>query len=207
MLGQRGELRLKCLDGGLLLDIVTSDDEGGAASSASTRREGNGSAAAEVPSARTIARLFHKPSPAVVPQILSVWYGPHFPQQERRNKLGIKLAEQIEIAEAELAGETFERMKRACVTDENGDRKKVERPARLKKCWVKDNAGNIILRVLYGSRAVELRKGLAAVEVGQLDKLPAILKTIKDAVAAGELDAEIGLIAKERMPKKKLKAA
>jgi hypothetical protein len=76
----------------------------------------------------------------------------------------------------------------------NGDRKKVERPARLKKWWVKDNAGIIILRVLYGSKAIELQKGKAAVEVGQLDKLPAVLKTIKDAVLAGELDAEIGLI-------------
>lgn len=83
----------------------------------------------------------------------------------------------------------------------------MERPARLKKWWVKDNAGIIILRVLYGSEAIKLQKGKAAVEVGQLDKLPAILKTIKDAVLAGELDAEIGLIAKERVPKKKLKAA
>jgi hypothetical protein len=129
------------------------------------------------------------------------------PEQERRNKLGIKLTEQLQMAEAEIKGETFERMKRAWVTDENGDRKKVERPARLKKWWVKDNAGIIILRILYGSRAIELQKGKAAVEVGQLDKLPAILKTIKDAVLAGELDAEIGLIAKERVPKKKLKAA
>ena len=77
----------------------------------------------------------------------------------------------------------------------------------MKKWWTKDAAGNIILRVLYGAKAVELRKGLAAVEVGQLDKLPAVLKTIKDAVLAGELDTEIGVIAKGRVPKKKLKAA
>ena len=55
------------------------------------------------------------------------------PEQERRNKLGIKLSEQLQMAEAEIKGETFERMKRAWVTDENGDRKKVERPAKLKK--------------------------------------------------------------------------
>ena len=54
---------------------------------------------------------------------------------------------------------------------------------------------------------MELRKGLAAVEGGQLDKLPAILKIINDAAMAGELNVEIGQIAKERMPKKKLKAA
>jgi cold shock protein len=109
------------------------------------------------------------------------------------------------MAEAEIKGETFERMKRAWVTDEDGNRRKVERPARLKKWWHKDAAGNVILRILYGSKAIELQKGKSAVEVGQLDKLPAILKTIKDAVAAGELDAEIGVIAEERVPKKKLK--
>ena len=130
------------------------------------------------------------------------------PEQHRRNKCVVKLAEQLEMAEAELAGKTFERMKRAWVTDENGDRKKVERPARLKKWYVKDATGNVVLRVFYGSKAVELQKGgKNAIEVGELSKLPAVLKMIKDAVIAGELDAEIGLIAKERIPKKKLKAA
>lgn len=125
------------------------------------------------------------------------------PEQHRRNKCVVKLAEQLEMAEAELAGKTYERMKRAWVTDENGDRRKVERTARLKKWWNKDAAGNVVLRVFYGSKPIELQKGgKSAIEVGQLDKLPAILKTIRDAVAAGELDAEIGLIARERVPKK-----
>ena len=129
------------------------------------------------------------------------------PEQARRNKLAIKLSEQMQMADAEIKGEPFERMKRAWVTDENGDRKKIERPARLKKWWDKDAAGNIILRVLYGSKAIELRKGLAAIEVGAMEKLPVVLKAVKEAIVAGELDAEIGLIARERAPKKKLKAA
>lgn len=98
-------------------------------------------------------------------------------------------------------------MKKAWVTDENGDRTKISRPARLKQWWSKDASGNVVLRVFYGSKPVELQKGKIAIEVGTSDKLPAILKTIKDAVLAGELDAEIGQIAKERVPKKKLKAA
>ena len=129
------------------------------------------------------------------------------PEQARRHKLSIKLSEQLQMAEAEIKGEPFQRLKRAWVTDENGDRKKVERPARLKKWWDKDAAGNIILRVLYGSKAIELRKGLAAIEVGAMEKLPVVLKAVKEAIVAGELDAEIGLIARERAPKKKLKAA
>lgn len=129
------------------------------------------------------------------------------PEQHRRNKCVVKLAEQIEMAQAELSGKSFERMKRAWVT-ENGERKRVERPARIKKWWSKDAAGNVILRVFYGSKPVELQKGgKTAIEVGAMEKLPVVLKAVKEAIVAGELDAEIGLIARERAPKKKLKAA
>ena len=125
------------------------------------------------------------------------------PEQHRRNKCVVKLAEQIEMAEAELAGKTFERMKRAWVT-ENGERKRVERPARIKKWWSKDSGGSVILRVFYGSKPVELQKGgKTAIEVGAMEKLPVVLKAVKEAIVAGELDAEIGLIARERAPKKK----
>ena len=128
------------------------------------------------------------------------------PEQHRRNKCVVKLAEQIEMAQAELAGKTFERMKRAWIT-ENGERKRVERPARIKKWWSKDAAGNVILRVFYGSKPVELQRGKVAIEVGAMEKLPVVLKAVKEAIVAGELDAEIGVIARERAPKKKLKAA
>ena len=128
------------------------------------------------------------------------------PEQHRRNKCVVKLTEQIEMADAELSGKTFERMKRAWVT-ENGERKRVERPARLKKWWSKDAGGSVILRIFYGSKPVELQRGKAAIEVGAMEKLPVVLKAVKEAIVAGELDAEIGLIARERAPKKKLKAA
>ena len=58
------------------------------------------------------------------------------PEQHRRNKCVLKLVEQMEMAEAELAGKTYERMKKAWVT-ENGERKRAERPARIKKWWSK----------------------------------------------------------------------
>lgn len=40
-----------------------------------------------------------------------------------------------------------------------------------------------------------------------MEKLPVVLKAVKEEIIAGELDAEIGLIARERAPKKKQKAA
>lgn len=129
------------------------------------------------------------------------------PEQHRRNKCVVKITEQMEMAEAELAGKTYERMKRAWVTDANGDRTKISRPARLKQWWSKDATGNVVLRVFYGSKPVELQKGKIAIEVGTIDKLPAVFTALKNAILAGELDTEIGFVARERSPKKKPKAA
>lgn len=129
------------------------------------------------------------------------------PEQHRRNKCVVKLTEQMEMAEAELAGKTYERMKKAWVTDENGDRTKISRPARLKQWWSKDASGNVVLRVFYGSKPVELQKGKIAIEVGGMEKLPAVFTALKNAILAGELDTEIGFVARERAPKKKMKAA
>lgn len=77
----------------------------------------------------------------------------------------------------------------------------------MKRIAGSNTAGNVILRVFYGSKPVELQRGKVAIEVGAMEKLPMVLKAVKEAIVAGELDAEIGLIARERAPKKKLKAA
>ena len=129
------------------------------------------------------------------------------PEQHRRNKCVVKLAEQIEMAEAELAGMTFERMKRAWVT-ENGERKRVECPARIKKCGPRMRRAMLSCAFFTVPNPWSLRRAAkTAIEVGAMEKLPVVFKAVKEAIVAGELDAEIGLIARERAPKKKLKAA
>jgi hypothetical protein len=45
--------------------------------------------------------------------------------------------------------------------------------------------------VRYGSKPIELAKGKNAIEVGSMDELVAALGAVKDAVHAGELDAQI----------------
>jgi hypothetical protein len=127
------------------------------------------------------------------------------PEQARRDKLAMKLIEQMQMAEAELKGTVFQRMKRVWITDENGDRKKIERPARLKKWWSKDHGGIIFLRVFYGARPIELAKGKTAVEIEKMEKLPSTLETLMHCALNGELDDAIRIIAKERVPKMKPK--
>ena len=129
------------------------------------------------------------------------------PQQSRRDKLSVKLIEQMHMAQAELKGSVYERMKSVWSTDQNGDRQNVQRAAKLRKWYAKEVSGVVILRVFYGARPLELAKGKSAVEVESLEKLPAVLDTLAQAVKAGELDTEIATVAKERVPKKKVKAS
>ena len=61
---------------------------------------------------------------------------------------------------------------------------------RFRIAWTND-AGKINLAVKYGSQVLTFAKGKNAIEVANADDLIAALKTLKDAVLAGELDAQI----------------
>lgn len=125
----------------------------------------------------------------------------------RRNKVVEKLEEQLLMLEAEAKGETYQRLKFAWVTDGNGDRTRIQRPAKLRKWWSKDAAGNIVLSVRYGSTPLELQKGKTAIEVGKLEALPAAIKMLMQAINAGELDDELKKATGKRSPAPKQAAA
>ena len=56
--------------------------------------------------------------------------------------------------------------------------------------WKAEN-GKACVAVRYGSKVLELVKGKTAVEVGSNKELVAVLTTLRKAVEAGELDAQI----------------
>ena len=70
-------------------------------------------------------------------------------------------------------------------------RKQVEMPKRLRPWWFVTENGKVCVSIRYGSWTLELAKGKPSVEVGSPDELVAALETIKQAVEAGELDAQI----------------
>ena len=110
----------------------------------------------------------------------------------RRNKLLVRLREQIALAEAERNGTVYAATRKRVVTDAAGVRSTVTAPKRVKHWWHKDAAGKVLLTVRYGSRLLELGgKGKNAVEIADIKQLVPTLKIICDAVLAGELDAEI----------------
>ena len=129
---------------------------------------------------------------------------PQTAEERKRHKLIVKLQEQLAIIECELKGTVYARHKWVTVADYDGEPNRVQRPVRLKQWWFKDAAGVVLLAVRYGAKNIELAKGLAAIEVGSLDKLPHVIRTLINAVAEGELDAQLATITNERqfLPKK-----
>jgi hypothetical protein len=110
----------------------------------------------------------------------------------RRNKLSSKLWEQIQLAKSQLDGTPFVVMKyRSMVDRETGLRKQVEMPKRIKPWWFQSEQGKVCVSVKYGSWTIELAKGKPSVEVASAQDLIKTLETIKTALEAGELDAQI----------------
>lgn len=113
------------------------------------------------------------------------------PVVHRRNKLGKKLWEQIQLAQAHLAGKQFTTTRFQTVRDEDGVRRSVEVAKRVRAWWWNSDNGKIALNVRYGARVVELAKGKSTIEVAAPTDLIPTLELIKKAVEAGELDTQI----------------
>jgi hypothetical protein len=118
------------------------------------------------------------------------------PVVQRRNKLSSKLWEQLQLARAEMSGETYAPTRRRTVKDpETGLRKSIEVPKRVKPWWFVSESGKVCLSVKYGSKVLELAKGKSAIEVANPDELIKTLETIKAATDSGELDAQLSTAA------------
>lgn len=114
------------------------------------------------------------------------------PVLQRRNRLIAKIWEQTQLARSQQDGTTFAPVVfRSMKNIETGERSNVEKTKRVKPWWWTAENGKVCLNVKYGSKVLELAKGKAAIEVGTLADLVPTLDTLKAAVAAGELDAQI----------------
>lgn len=117
----------------------------------------------------------------------------HLPAiQLRRNKLSNKLWEQIQLAKSQITGQPFVVTRFRSVKDsESGLRKQIEMPKRIRPWWFVTESGKVCVSIRYGSWTLELAKGKPSVEVASANDLVIALETIKQAVEAGELDAQI----------------
>jgi hypothetical protein len=113
------------------------------------------------------------------------------PVLQRRNKLNKKIAEQIQLARAHLAGANYTGTRLRTIRDDDGIRRMVEVPKKIRAWWWNAENGKIALNVRYGARVVEITKGKTAVEIATPNDLIPTLELIKKAVDAGELDIQL----------------
>ena len=112
--------------------------------------------------------------------------------QRQRNKLAAKLDEQIEMATAKQSGQSYAPTQMKAVKNPaTGQKVVVEAYKRVRPWFWKTAEDAYCFNVRYGSKVIELGKGKNAVEVADLAALIEALGTVKKAVLAGELDAEI----------------
>jgi hypothetical protein len=114
------------------------------------------------------------------------------PLEFRRQKLSIKLKEQVALAAAMKNGETYTAKRLRTVTDSDGVRQTLEVSKRLKPIWFTQN-NKVLVQIKYGSKVVSLTsKGdKNSVEVSNADELIQVLEKLDKAVLNGELDAQI----------------
>ena len=109
------------------------------------------------------------------------------PVLQRRIKLAAGITEQIQLAE----NPNYKRISVLTVADDSGDVREVEVSKRV-LCWWRVGAdGTVELTVRYGSRILELAKGMDAVELSSTDELVPVLEQFKTAAERGEMDEMI----------------
>ena len=114
------------------------------------------------------------------------------PTEFRRQKISVKLKEQVALATALKNGETYTCKRLKTVTDSDGIRQTVEVNKKVKQWWFVQN-NKVCVQVKYGSKVVPLSaKGdKNSVEVSNADELIDVLQKLDQAVLGGELDSQI----------------
>ena len=118
------------------------------------------------------------------------------PVIQRRNKVAMRISEQIALAQSKLDGKLYEPMtQRKVKNDETGEITTVNVAKRVKEWWFTTDNGKLCVSLRYGAKVIEIAKGKTAVELASEKELVATLEVLRQAVSAGELDAQIEAVA------------
>lgn len=114
------------------------------------------------------------------------------PVMQRRNKVALRIHQQIQLATAQQEGKSYAPTKQKTVKDvETGESKIIQVPKRIKEWWFTSETGKLCVSLKYGPKTVELMKGRSAIELNSAKELVTALSVLKDAVLGGELDAQL----------------
>ena len=125
--------------------------------------------------------------------------------EQRRAKLLEKLDDQLSMVQALIAGELFTRHRRVWQTNDEGDRVLIERVKRTRAWYWMSGAGRCYFSAWYGSKIIELKPGMTAIQVNKREDLPDAIRSVMDAVRQGELDIQIEDVAEKGTAELRLK--
>ena len=124
------------------------------------------------------------------------------PTLKKREKLLTKLNQQLAMAQSHVAGETYTVYKEKWQKNaESGQQEKIQIPKKVSP-WYYLRNNQYFFEVRYGNKPLELSKGNHAIEVGEKENLVLIIKTVIEAVVAGELDALLDKVTSHLSKKK-----
>ena len=106
------------------------------------------------------------------------------PVLQSRIKLAAGITEQIQLA----GNPNYKQISVHTVADDSGELREVEVSKRVLRWWRVGADGTVELTVRYGSRILELAKGMDAVELASTDELVPVLEQFKAAAELGEMD-------------------
>ena len=105
------------------------------------------------------------------------------PVRSRRERLISRLQEQKELISNPSLVRTVQR-----AVKKDGVRTVVETQQKVRPWWRTDEKGHVVLFIRAGWRLLEFEKGKTGVAAGSMERLPAVIDTLIEAVRAGELD-------------------
>ncbi len=103
---------------------------------------------------------------------------------KRRRKLIAKIDEQILL----VTDSNYRPTKIKRIQNEDGTKRKLEIPKRLRRWWTERQGGTILLTIRYGNKVIEFEEGKNAIELSSKADLERTLQSIKKAVENGEFD-------------------
>ena len=112
----------------------------------------------------------------------------------------------IVIIGRQINGEVFTRMRRIWRTDDMGERVLVDRVKRTRAWYWMSGAGGCYFSVWYGSKMLELKPGMTAIQVNKREELPDAIRSVMEAVKQGELDIQIEDVAEQGTAELRLRA-
>jgi hypothetical protein len=126
------------------------------------------------------------------------------PVARKRQKLLEQLDLQLKAAAAFVMGQQFlQEVQRWVRVEGSADKQLITKKKPVRPWWWRNDVGRLMLSVRAGNRLLELAEGKVSIDVGTPEDLQKTIETLREAVAAGELDEQLSKNFARPVPPKK----